>query len=115
RLVRRGGKIVALSRAGGTLGPAMQRLVGLDDPRNGKSALRGHEDDPDYSIAKQLAHSLAWADIYLLSTLERDVAEELGMIPLDRAEEARRLVASSASCLVVSHAELTRPDLADES
>lgn len=115
RLVRRGGKIVALSRAGGTIGPAVQRLVGLDDPRAGASALRGHESDPDYAIAKQLTHSLAWADVYLLSALDRDVVEDLGMIPLDRPEEARRLVASSASCLVVSHAELTRPDVADES
>ena len=36
------------------------------------------------------------------------------MIALERPEEARRLAASSGSCLVVSQAEWTRPIVADE-
>jgi hypothetical protein len=113
-LVQRGGKIVVLSRAAGELGPSMQRLVAVDDPRVGPSALRGHEADGDYAAARRLAQALAWADVYLLSALDRDDVEGLSMVALDRPEEARRLVAVSGSCLVVSHADLARAVVVDE-
>lgn len=111
-LVRRGGKIVLLSRAEGSLGPALQRLVGADRP--GPAALRGAEGEADYPAAWQLARALAWADVYLLSSLGEDVTEDLAMIPLGRPEEARRLAAASASCLLLSQADLTRAEVADE-
>ena len=114
RLVRRGGRIVALSRAGGPLGPALRRLIGAGDPRAGVAGLRGHESDPDYPAAIQIARALAWADVYLLSDLPRDEVEDLSMVPLDRPEEGRRVVAAAGSCLVVGRAELTRADVADE-
>ena len=108
RLVRRGGKIVALSRVSGPLGPAMQRLVGSDLARPGLSALRGAEGEPDAPAARQLARALAWADIYLSSELGEDAVDDLGMIPLGRPEEARRLAAAADSCLFLSQAERTR-------
>jgi nickel-dependent lactate racemase len=114
RLVRRGGKIVALSRASGTLGPALQRLVAADDPRNAPAALRGHEADPDFTAARQVARAVAWADVYLLSALGQDHVEDLSIVALDRPEEARRLVASASSCVVVSRADLTRASVAGE-
>lgn len=114
RLVQRGGKIIALSRAEGAVGPALRRLIDLDDPRLGLSSLRGKEGEPDYPAARQLARALAWADVYLLSSLGSDLVEDLAMIPLDRPEEARRLIASAGSCLVVSQADLTRADVAEE-
>ncbi len=115
RLVRRGGKIVALSRAEGEIGPALRRLIDTDDPRIGPSALRGREADPDYSVALLLARTLAWADVYLFSSLDREVSEGLSLVPLDRPEEARRLVASSPSSLVVSFADQTKTEVIDES
>lgn len=114
RLVQRGGKVVLLSRAGGPIGPSVRRLVDLHDPRDAVAALRGHEPDADYAAARSLAHALAWADIYLLSALERDDVEGLSMIPLDRPEEAGRLAALSGSCLVLSHADLARASVAVE-
>lgn len=107
RLVQRGGKIVLLSRCKGEVGPALQRLIAASDPRNGAAALRGHEADPDFAAARQIARSVAWADVYLLSALRSDVVEDLSMIALDRPEEGRRLVAGASSCTVVSHADLT--------
>ena len=115
RLVRRGGKVVALSRAEGPIGPGLRRLIAVGDPRVGPEALRGHEMAADYPAARQLARALAWADIYLLSALGQEAVEDLSMVALDRPEEARRLVASSGSCLFVSQAELTRASVADES
>ncbi len=114
RLVQRGGKIVLLSRAEGEIGPALQRLIGAADPRVGPSALRGHESDRDFAVARQVAQALAWADVYLLSRLGSNDVEDLSMIPLDRPEEARRLANVSGSCLLVSHADLARAIVADE-
>lgn len=107
RLVQRGGKIVLLSRCKGEPGPSLQRLIAANDPRNGATALRGHESDPDFAAARQIARAVAWADVYLLSALRSDVAEDLSMIALDRPEECRRLVAGASSCTVVSHADRT--------
>ncbi len=108
QLVQRGGKIVALSRADGDIGPALRRLIGAGDPRGGLAALRGHEADHDYTSAQQLARALAWADVYLLSALSQEDVEDLSMIVLDRPEEARRLVAMCGACVFISQAELTR-------
>jgi hypothetical protein len=110
RLVRRGGKIVALSQVGGPLGPALQRLAGCEDPTTlGMSVLKNARDQPDFVEARMLARSLNWADIYLWSGLDHDVAEDLALVPLGRPEEARRLVNAADSVLFVSYADLTRP------
>jgi nickel-dependent lactate racemase len=114
RLVQRGGKIVALSRAVGTLGPSLQRLCKAGDPKQAVAALRGHENDADWIAARLIAGATAWADVYALSALGTDVVEDLGMVALERPAEARRLVASSGSCVVVSHAEMTRCQVAGE-
>ncbi len=106
--VRRGGKVVALSRVGEPIGPALQRLTGADDSRAASASLRGAEGEPDYASARKIAEALAWADIYLFSDLDESVADDLAFIPLSRAEEARRLVASSPSTLFLSQADRTR-------
>ena len=114
RLVRRGGKIVALSRASVPVGPSLRRLVDAADSRAVLGALRGQEAEEDYVAARRFAQALDWADVYLLSGLDPDLAEQLSIITLDRPEEARRLVALADSCVVVSHAELTRASTGDE-
>ncbi|MBX6315932.1 MAG: DUF2088 domain-containing protein, partial [Isosphaeraceae bacterium] len=114
-LVRRGGKIVLLSRAEGPLGPAMQRLIGAEEGA-GMAALRGAEREPDYPCARRLARALAWADVYLMSELPEDQVEDLSIIGISRPEEARRLAAVGGdSCLFISQADLTRAEVADES
>ncbi len=108
RLVQHGGKIVVLSRATGDVGPSLRSLIDADDPKRGLAALRGHDLDADYLIARRLAQALAWADVFLLSGLDRELAENLSVIPLEQPEQARRLVARSGSCSFVNHGELTR-------
>ncbi len=112
RLVERGGKIVALSRTAVSIGPAFRRLIELDDPRLAPAALRGHENDADYTAAYQIAHALAWADVYLLSALDSQLIEDSPLVPLARPEEARRLVAACRSCLFLSQAECARARVA---
>ena len=114
KLVRRGGKVVVLSRIDGTIGPAVRRLAGVENPKAALNRLRGHEADPDYVAAKQIAEALAWADVYLHSGLEADTVEDLAIIPLGRAEEARKLANAAASLIVLNAAERTRCVVRDE-
>ena len=107
RLVQHGGKIILLSRASGAIGPSLRRLIDADDPRNAAAALRGQEGTDDYLTARRLARALAWADLFVYSALEPQVVEDLSLVPLERPEQARRLVANSGSSLFVSQAELT--------
>ena len=108
RLVNHGGRIVALSRARGAIGPSLQRLCDAGDARNAAVVLRGHDADADSVSGRRLAQVLAWADVYLLSALDRQVVEDIGMIPVDQHDDVRRLVSRSNSALVVNRAELTR-------
>ena len=114
RLVQRGGKIVALSRAEGPIGPSLQRLAAAAETPDPPRALRGFESDPDSVAARRLARVVSWADVYLLSGLDRDLVEDLSMIPLGRPEEARRLVERSATSTFLSRAELTWGEMEPE-
>ena len=113
-LVQRGGKIVALSRANGTIGPSLQTLIATEDPKTRAAAFRGHEGDDDFLAAHRLARAIAWADIFVLSGLEPDLLDDLSMVALENPEQARRLVAKSGSCSFVSQAELTWALVASE-
>jgi hypothetical protein len=114
-LVRRGGKIAVLSRVEGTPGPALQRLTTLDDPaRGGIKALRDAWKEPDALAALAIAEALAWADIYLLSGLDDQLVDDLAMVALGSADEARRLASSASSCLVLSQADRTRPRVIED-
>jgi lactate racemase len=108
QLVQHGGKIVVLSRVGGDIGPAVRSLIDTDDPKQRMVALRGHEADDDYVVARRLAQALAWADVFVLSQLEPDLLDGLSLVALEDPEQARRLVTRSGSCSFVTHAELTR-------
>ena len=107
-LVRRGGKIVALSRVEGSFGPSLGLLASAGDEGRSRSVLRGREGDPDFGVARAVADVLAWADVYLLSRLDPDAVEDLGIIPLERPEEGARLASRSRSCLLVSRADRVR-------
>jgi hypothetical protein len=105
KLVRRGGRVVALSRVDGRLGPCLSRLAAADDENRSRRVLRGHEADRDHALAVGLMDALDWADIYLLSRLDPDAVESLGLVPLERPEEGARLASRSHSCLLVNRAE----------
>ena len=113
-LVQRGGKIVVLSRVQGAFGRAVSCLVELDEPKNRSTALRGQESAEDYVTARQVAHALAWADLFVLSDLGTEKVEDLAMVALETPEQARRLIAKGRSCTFVSHAELSRATVCDE-
>jgi hypothetical protein len=114
RLVRRGGKIVVLSRLDDSPGPALKRISGAENPRSALVRLRGREADPDYPAARRIAEATAWADVYLHSALDPDLVEDLGLIAVDRPEEARKLAATAPTCILIAQADQTRALVAGE-
>jgi hypothetical protein len=114
RLVQHGGKIVALSRASGSVGPSLRRLVETDDLKARAAAFRGHEADDDFLVARRFMQAQAWADVFVLSGLASEIIEDLSLIALENPEQARRLVGKSGSCSFVSQAELTRAGVMEE-
>lgn len=100
-LCRRGGKIVALSEVGGPLGPALSMLA-ANEGRSLPREARAHADGP---AAQAVANALAWADVYLLSRLDEQVVEDLGIIALAAPTEAARLARSAESLAIVSQAD----------
>ena len=67
--------------------------------------LHGHEKDDDFPIASRIADAVAWADVFLYSRLSRELVEDLSMVPLEKPDQARRLVAQAGSVTVVSRAD----------
>ena len=114
RLVQHGGKIVFLSNASGPVGPALRCLIDSGDAERGTALLRGHEKDADFQVASRIAQAVAWADVFLYSALPRDLVEELSMIPIEKLEQTRRLVAQGRSASFVSLADWTRAQVQDE-
>jgi Lactate racemase N-terminal domain len=114
RLVQHGGKIIMLSNATGQVGPALRCLIDAGDAERGKSLLRGHEKDEDFHVAGRIAQAVAWADVFLYSALPRELVEELSMIPIEKPEQARRLVAQGRSATFLSFADRTRAAVQDE-
>jgi hypothetical protein len=108
RLVRPGGKVVALSRAEGTPGRAMRRLAERNEPGFTPGLLSGLESEPDFPAARSLASTLARADVYLLSRLDAGLMEDLGIIPLAGPADVARLASRCDSCSVLAPADLVQ-------
>jgi len=107
-LVRRGGKVVVLSDASGSIGGATLRLSGADRFDSADTLLAGTEAEPDHASARLLCSAMAWADLYLWSRLDADTVEDLGITPLGNPREARRLAEAAVDVTLVNHAQWTR-------
>jgi hypothetical protein len=107
-VVRQGGRIVLLTNLGETPGHALRSATMAEERgMNLKRLLRQARVEPEYRVAVSLFRALEFSKVYLLSVLPEETVEELGMVPLARPEEARRLVAAAQSCLFLSRAEET--------
>lgn len=114
RLARRGGKVVALSDASGSIGSAARQLIGTESYASATSALKAADGAPDFASAARLAEALAWADLYLYSELNESDVEDLGIVPLGKPTEAQRLAAVATDIILVSSAESTQVVVSEE-
>ncbi len=108
RLVQHGGKIVVLTNGAVVVGPALRGLIDAGGAERGLKVLRGHERDFDFQLASRIAEAVSWADVFLFSSTDRELVEDLSMASLEKVEQVGRLVAQCRSATIVSLAESTR-------
>ena len=106
RVVKPKGRIVLLSRATPTLGPGAEQLRGSNDPESALTIL-GREKPLDMAAAFLWVRAAQQASVYLLSGLPAETAEELFTTPLDRPEQAQRLLTRDGRCLILPDAHKT--------
>jgi Lactate racemase N-terminal domain len=108
RLIDSDGRVVILSKSEGPIGPALRRLRGMEHPGEAAKLLRGAEKSPDYSMARALGDAMRRTKLYLLSRLDPDEVEELGIVPLEKPAEAARIARSAKSIALISRADYFR-------
>lgn len=107
------GAIVICSDLAESPGPGLQRLAGADD-LNGAMHQIARGRPADALEAAQLVRSLERGKLYLVSRLEDESVEELGILPLDPAGVSR-VVGRYPSCIVLANAQYAQARLEDES
>jgi len=98
------GAIVLLTDLDSPLGPALQHLAGAESPEDALREITHHR-PADALVASQVIHTLENHRVYLVSQLEPDVVESLGMAPVGDVGEVRRLAARAESCVVLANAQ----------
>lgn len=98
------GSIAICTDLAGQPGPGLQHLAGADDVH---AALRQivKQRPSDALAAAQVAHALERNKVYLLSRLDEDVVEDLGIAPVSSADQIARLSARHASCILLANAQ----------
>ena len=103
-LVAEEGVLAVCSELATPPGPALRRLVGAEDSAVAVKRIR-KQHTADAPAAMQLARSLEQTKIFLLSRLDADDVEELGLAPVAEAGDIARLARRSASCILLSNAQ----------
>lgn len=106
KVVAEDGTIAILSELRSEPGPGVRRIADFDDPRQALKRLR-KERPSDVFPAVQIAKALARAKVYLLSQLDEEVIEGLGLTPVEVAEDITRLASRHPSCIVLENAQHT--------
>ena len=91
-LVGRDGKIVLLTSLDQPPQSGVELLQSHDEPLDILEKLR-HMSPDDHFAATQLAMTLDWASVYLLSRLPEEQVEQLGIMPIGKTTEVERLLA----------------------
>ncbi|MGD9724238.1 MAG: lactate racemase domain-containing protein [Pirellulales bacterium] len=101
--VQEEGAIAVCTELSGELGPALKRMLGCDNP---EAAVRnlGRQPLQDSPAAAELLRALARGKVYLLSSLDHELVEDLGLLPLE-AGQLSRLAARYGSCIVLTNAQ----------
>lgn len=110
------GAIVVCSDLDDQPGMAMSRIRGVDPDELSALDEIGREvlDDSadDAVLAAQLVEALRRVRVYLLSRLDDELVEELGLAPVSRAEEVINLCSRHPSCILMANSQHVLPTLA---
>jgi hypothetical protein len=104
RVVSAGGAIALCTSLAEAPGPTVRVASEAKDLRHALRTLGKHRDAGSLA-AVALAQALAELRVYLMSQLDDATVEELGLIPLANPAELKRLAATNASCILISHAQ----------
>lgn len=97
------GDVVVCSELAEPLGPGLQLIVGADEPGSAmRQIARGKLSDA--LEAAQLVRSLERGKVYLVSRLDDEEVEALGVFPL-AARDVSRVAGRYPSCIVLSNAQ----------
>jgi nickel-dependent lactate racemase len=107
-VVTDGGAIVLCTDLAVQPEAALRGLVGADDFETASRNVRRHRSS-DASAALALLRALENNQVFLLSRLDHDLVEELGMAPIDDVAEINRLVRHYPNCTMISNAQHTVP------
>lgn len=103
-LATRGGKVLIVSDLGEEPGQGVQFVREVREPTDAIQPLRSLA-PADLVTATQLAQTVDWADVYLLSRLPSDLVEDLFMIPVETQREALRVIQGDATCAFLDGAQ----------
>ena len=106
------GAVVICSALAEPFGPALQRLVGVDDLEAALCDI-AREQPPDALVATELAGALERGKVYLLSRLDDEAVEGLGVLPVDE-RGVSRLAGRHASCIVLANAPYAQVRMCSE-
>ena len=87
-------------------GPALKRVGQMESLDSAEQAIQKDRSD-DALTAKQLVRTLQRARVYLLSQLDEDVVESLGVAYVSCPEELVRLASHHDSCILLRNAHQT--------
>lgn len=110
RVVEDGGNIVLLTEAAPRLGAGAEILREAGSPAKALEELQ-RQAPADRAAAFQWASAANKAQVYLLSGLAVEVAEELFATPLDRATQVEKLLGGSGACLFLPDGHKTMAEV----
>ncbi len=110
RVVDAGGSIALCTTIVDPPGPAVRKFSRANDPA---AALRQLRRNPvsDSLAAAAIVQVMTQTRIYLMSNLDAESVEKMGMIPLADQAELGRLIAQSSTCIVLANAQYTVANL----
>jgi nickel-dependent lactate racemase len=112
--VRDGGSILICSNLQGAPGPALMQLAGaVENDAELERNLR-RERSEDAISATLLALAQRRSQVYLLSGLNGEVVEDLGLGHVEDEEDVRRLSAQHRSCILLGNAQFAMFSADDE-
>jgi len=85
-------------------GAGVRKVAAADDRRAAVRRIR-KERQPDLLPASELSKALERSKVYLLSRLDEESVEDLGIAPVEDAEEIARLSRRHASCILLANAQ----------